>query len=266
MIISKVYKDCGLKRVMVHVVLFTLLSVILVSLMSLIGIVALLKKDINKWLLSLVSLSAGALLGDSFLHLLREQTTGVGLTPLIGLSVLLGIAVFLGIEKLIHMHHQHTLEQQETHHHAYHFGIMNLVGDGLHNFLDGLIIAGSYLVSLPVGIATTIAVVLHEIPQEIGDFGVLIYSGMSTKKALFFNFLSALVAVVGAVVGLALGNNSPLFLKLLPAFAAGGFIYIAGTNLIPELHKHPGLKESIIHFLMFALGVGLMYGLLFLGV
>jgi zinc and cadmium transporter len=157
--------------------------------------------------------------------------------------------------------------------HPHHLAAMNLVGDGLHNLLDGIIIAASYLASIPAGIAATLAVVLHEVPQEIGDFGVLVYSGLSRWKALAYNFLSALLAVVGAVIGLAIGSRSETFVSLILPFAAGGFIYIAASDLIPELHKECKcdenscsgqdrfLRESFLYFLVMLLGLALMYGM-----
>jgi len=127
-----------------------------------------------------------------------------------------------------------------------------------------LIIAGSYLVSIPVGIATTIAVIFHEIPQEIADFGVLLYAGFSKGKALLFNFLSATIAVVGALIGYFIGAGSQGFLQGLLPFTAGGFLYIAGSNLIPELHKECDTQDSVLHFLSLIAGIGLMAALKFL--
>lgn len=258
---------------MLKVILYTFLSVIIVSLISFVGAITLALKleKIQNYLLVLVSLSAGSLFGDAFIHLLPQSVEKSGFTLLVSLSVLGGVLLFFILEKLIHVHHQDISDSKKisdlhksTHHHGYHLGIMNLLGDGIHNFIDGLIIAGSFLVSVPIGIATTIAVIFHEIPQEIGDFGVLLYSGISVKKALFFNFLSALTAVLGGIVGIIIGNSSALFVMVLLPFAAGGFLYIAGTNLIPELHKECGWKESILHFGALMLGIGIMVGLLFL--
>ncbi len=248
--------------------IYTLISVVIVSLLSFIGAATLFmkSKSVSKYLLFLVSLSAGSLFGDVFIHLLPETVKAEGFTLLVSLSVLGGIMLFFVLEKFVHMHHHDIPEaQKSTHHHAYYLGIMNLLGDGLHNFIDGLVIAGSYLVSMPIGIATTIAVIFHEIPQELGDFGVLLYSGMSVKKALLFNFLSALTAIVGALVGLAIGHRSSTFLNILLPFTAGGFLYIAGSNLIPELHKEAGWMESLSHFAALLLGIGIMVLLLMMG-
>lgn len=248
--------------------LYPIISVVIVSLVSLIGVasLALSKKGLSRMLLVLVSLSAGTLFGDAFIHLLPEAVEEHGFTLALSLLVLSGILVFFILEKVVHWQHEchpeHPLIHEEKPHHL---GFMNLVGDGLHNFADGLIIAASYFVNIPVGIATTIAVVMHEVPQELADFGVLLYAGFSTKKALFFNFLSAALAIVGAVAGIILGSKVEGFVSLILPFAAGGFIYIAGSNLIPELHKECNWKNSFWHILAFLLGIGIMVALIYLG-
>lgn len=141
---------------------------------------------------------------------------------------------------------------------------MNLVGDAIHNFIDGMIIAASFFVSPAAGIATTIAVLLHEIPQEIADFGVLLHGGFSKGKALFFNLITGLTAVLGAIVVLVLGSlNQNLVMFLIP-FTVGTFIYIAGSDLIPELHKEVKLSVSIPQFVFFLFGIGIMMLLLLL--
>ncbi len=247
----------------------TILSVVLVSLVSLIGVVTLglNKKFLNKILLFLVSISAGTLFGGAFLHLLPEAVERIGFTLQVSLLALAGIGLFFVLEKFIHWKHSHLKHSDETMghhvgHHPTHVAPLNLVGDGLHNFLDGLIIAGSYLVSIPAGIATTIAVILHEVPQEIADFGVLIYSGYSRKKALLFNFLSGAVAIFGAIIGLLLGPGR--FVEIIVPIAAGGFIYIAGSVLIPELHKETRLRNSLFHLFGISLGVLITVGLLYI--
>ncbi len=126
-----------------------------------------------------------------------------------------------------------------------------------------MVIAGSYLASLPLGIATTLAVVFHEIPQEIGDFGILIKAGLSRLKALFFNLFSGLVAVIGAVLTLVIGNQIESFSLFIVPFTIGGFIYIACADLIPELHNEHHLKKSFWQLLFFILGIGVMALLLF---
>ena len=247
-------------------ILYTFGAVILVSLVSLVGILYyfLSQKVLDKVLLLFVSLSAGSLLGGAFFHLLPEVVEEKGgMTISISLSVVGGILLFFLLEKYIHWHHCHKPTSED---HPHHLAVMNLVGDGVHNLVDGLIIAGSFLASIPTGIATTLAVILHEVPQEIGDFGVLVYSGISKARALFFNFISALLAVLGAGIGLMLGSSSEMFVQFILPFAAGGFIYVAGTDLIPELHKGCGVKErywkdSFWHFLFFILGIVLALGL-----
>lgn len=146
--------------------------------------------------------------------------------------------------------------------HVHPFAYMNLVGDSLHNFIDGLIIAGSYLASIPAGIATTFAVILHEIPQEIGDFGVLIHGGFTKFKALFLNFITAIVAIFGAIVALTLGKYIPDIQQILVPLAIGGFLYIAGSDLIPELHKETKVWISIGQIFAFILGILIMMALL----
>jgi zinc and cadmium transporter len=164
------------------------------------------------------------------------------------------------IEKFLHWHHCHQVSDSHTNIQPY--AIMNLIGDGVHNIIDGLIIGASYLVSIPIGIATTIAVVLHEIPQEIGDFGVLIYGGLSRGRALMLNFLTALTAILGAVVSLVAASSIEGATTFLVPLAAGQFIYIAVADLIPEIHKETDWKKSLIQLALFVLGVVVMVALL----
>ncbi len=253
---------------MVSVIFYTLVSVIIVSLVSLVGIFSIILKKGNEkpFLLILVGLSAGTLFGDAVLHLLPEVVEQQGFSLAVSLYVLLGIIVFFILEKFIHWNHCHGLpasEQHKGHNHPKHIGSLNLLADALHNFFDGLIIAGSYFVSIPVGVATTVAVILHEVPQEIADFGILLYSGFTKKKALLFNFLSATTAIIGAIIGLFIGASGSFVMIILP-FSAGAFLYIAGSNLIPELQKEVSLKESLWQLLALLLGVGIMICLLFL--
>lgn len=255
-----------------NIIFLTIASVILVSFVSFVGALSLAIKQekLHNLLLILVSLSAGTLFGGAFLHLLPEAIGDSGLTVTTSLLALSGVVVFFILERFIHYHHHcdsnEAHEQQHPHKvtKPFHIGIINLAGDAIHNLLDGLVIAGSYLVSVPVGIATTVAVILHEVPQELADFGVLLYAGFSKKKALFLNFLSAAVAIVGAVIGLLLGTSSEMFIRIILPFTAGGFLYIAAANLIPELHKECGLRNSIWHVLALLLGIGLMWAVTFL--
>ena len=244
--------------------LYTLGSVFLVSIMSFVGVftLAMKTKHLEKILLFLVSFSAGALFGDTFIHLLPEAVNEFGFGLEVSLYLLLGIILFFIMEKFICWRHCHI---PTSTHHPHPIATMNLIGDFVHNFIDGLVIAASYMASIPLGIATTIAVLLHEIPQEIGDFGILIHGGFSKKKAIMFNFLSALAAVLGALIALYIGITSEHMLSVLIPFAAGGFIYIAGSDLIPELHKETNPKKSIIQLLAMLLGIGVMMALVLVG-
>jgi zinc and cadmium transporter len=250
---------------MIETWLYTLVSVFIVSLISLIGIFTLGIKieKLKKILIYFVAFSAGALLADAFVHLLPEAVEEKGFTLEISLSLLSGILLFFILEKIIHWRHCHDLECEE---HIHSFAYMNIVGDGLHNFIDGLIIAASYVVSLPAGIATTLAVIFHEIPQEIGEFGLLIQGGFSKGKALLINFLSALTAVLGAIIGLWLSSRVQGLEFILVPLAAGGFIYIAGSDLIPEMHKETKLSKSIVQILSFLVGILVMLALLWIGI
>jgi len=244
--------------------IYALASVIIVSLISMIGISALSIKidSLRKILIYLISFSAGAMIGDAFIHLLPEsveESGGFGLE--ISFYVISGIVVSFVIEKFIHWRHCHLPITSE---HKHPFAWMNLFGDAVHNFIDGLIIGASYLVSIPVGIATTIAVILHEVPQEIGDFGVLVHGGFSIKKAIFLNFITALTAVAGAVVVLIFGKLAEGSTLFLVPFAAGNFIYIASTDLIPELHKETTISKSIMQLGFFIMGISIMVAMLLL--
>ncbi len=242
--------------------LYSLVSVFIVSLIALVGIVTLpVKADkLKKFLISMVSFSAGALLGDAFIHLIPELAEE-GLTLNYSLTILLGVLIFFSLEKVVHWRHCH-MPITKTHVHP--FAYMNLIGDSLHNFIDGLIIAGSYLVSIPAGIATTIAVMLHEIPQEIGNFGVLIHGGFTKGRAIFLNFITALTAVFGAVLALVLSSHVENIEGYLISLAIGGFLYIAGSDLIPELHKETKISVSLTQILTFILGIIVMMALLLL--
>lgn len=249
----------------INLLLYIFGSVILVSAISLIGIFtfALKTNKLEKILLYLVSFSVGALFGDAFIHLLPEAFESANNSWIVGLYVLFGILFSFIIEKVIHWRHCHVPTSK---HHKHRFVYMNLVGDSVHNFIDGLIIAGSYFLSVPIGIATTVAVILHEIPQEIGDFGILVFGGFSKKRALFFNFLTALTAILGAIIGILMSSSEHLLLFLIP-FAAGNFIYIAGSDLIPELHKEEcahNFHNYFFQLLMFILGILIMMSLLLL--
>ncbi|MCX6790762.1 MAG: ZIP family metal transporter [Candidatus Gribaldobacteria bacterium] len=243
---------------------YTLISVVIVSLISLVGVffLSFSKEKLKGILLYLVSFAVGGLFGDAFIHLLPEAFKRMPGDFFLPLYILLGILIFFVVEKVIRWRHCHIPEHQ---HHCQPAATMNLVGDGIHNFIDGVLIAASFSLSFPIGLATSLAVILHEIPQEIGDFGVLVHSGFSVKRALFYNFLSALTAVLGAVLALLIGEKINNFAQIMMPIAAGGFIYIAGSDLIPELHHDVNVKNSLKQLLALLLGVGVMLALLFVG-
>ncbi len=216
-----------------------------------IGVVTLSLKDkyLKNILMFLVSLSAGVLMGGAFLHLIPEAVEmGEGIFS----YVLLGFITFFFVEKILHWRHCHN-GRCTVHSFAY----MNIIGDGVHNFIDGLIIAASFVADINLGIATTLAVALHEIPQELGDFGVLVHGGFSKARALLLNFASAVTAVAGGVIGYFISGQISFTIFLLP-FAAGGFIYIAASDLIPEIRKETEIRKFLPVFSVFILGLLIM--------
>jgi len=217
------------------------------------------EKLLQKILLFLVSLSAGALMGGAFIHLLPEAQEKYRDGNMF-LIVLLSFIFFFFVEKLLHWRHCHKGECE-----IHTFGYMNLFGDAVHNFIDGLVIAATFLTDIKLGIATSLAVFLHEIPQEIGDFGVLLYSGFGRKKAIISNFLVALTAVFGGLIGYFLSFSIDRFTTYLLPFTAGGFIYIAASDLMPEIRKETNLKKSLVSFAIFIVGILLMFLVKFIG-
>lgn len=223
----------------------------LVGLISLIGILTfgIKTKAFEKFLILIVGFAAGALIGSAFLHLLPEAMESCQ-PERVFFYALIGFTIFFLMERYFYWRHCHDGVCD-----VHTFTYLNLIGDGIHNFTDGLIIAASFITDIKLGIITTLAVIFHEVPQEMGDFGVLVYGGFSKSRALLFNFICALMAVLGAVIGYALSNitkNASLFLI---SFTAGGFIYIAASDLIPELHRQKDAKRSNIAFVTFVLGL-----------
>jgi zinc and cadmium transporter len=236
---------------------YSLVSVILVSLVSLIGLgfIAVGEGKLKQIIFVMVSLAVGGLFGDAFIHLLPESFERSENKLETSLNILAGIFAFFVLEKLLLWRHQHVFESD---HGIRPVGYMNLLADGAHNVIDGMIIGASYQFSLHVGIATTLAVAFHEIPHELGNFFVLLYAGFTKKKALFFNFLSAIFAIFGTLISLLVGSRGENFSRLMLPLAAGGFIYIAGSDLVPELNKELKLSKSIVQMLAIAAGVGMM--------
>ncbi len=244
--------------------LYSLVSVFLVSMISLVGLLAfrLREQNLKKLVLYLVSFSAGGLFGDAFIHLIPEAAEEGGFGLYVSVYILVGITVSFVAEKFLQWRHCHIPTSKE---HPHSFAYMNLFGDAVHNLIDGLIIGGSYLANIPLGVATTLAVVFHEVPQEIGDFGVLIYGGFTRSKAILFNFATALTAVIGTITALGLGFLMQGSAAFLIPFAAGNFIYIAGSDLIPELHRQePRLLKSALQLIAFIIGVLILLSLTFL--
>jgi len=234
-----------------------LASVTTVSLIAFIGIIFIGFKEnkLKQILTILVGFASGTLLGGAFLHLLPESVEMNETSTFY--YVILGIVSFFALEKFLYWRHCHE-EECPVHMFVY----LNLIGDSVHNFIDGMIIAAAYIISFAsgsyhLGFATTLAVIFHEIPQEIGDFGVLIYGGFSKKKALTYNFVSALTAILGAISTYFVSSLQSIEPLIIP-FAAGGFIYIAATDLMPELHKKSQAKISLLQLTAILLGIGLM--------
>lgn len=229
---------------------------IIVSLISLIGIFFLLvrEKTLNSIIFVLVGFAAGGLLGGAFFHLLPKSIEKTSNPTLPFLYAILGFILFFILERYLYWRHCHKEGKCDVHIVSY----LNLIGDGIHNLIDGIIIGTSFQVSISFGLITTVAIILHEIPQEIGDFGVLIYGGFSKYKALFYNFISALTAIIGVFMGYFLTTRIESFSWILLPIAAGGFIYIAASDLVPELHKEPDLKKSTLSIITFILGIILM--------
>ncbi len=242
------------------ILFYILISTSLISLIAFIGVLFLFLKEklLTKILLILVAFSAGTLIGGAFLHLIPEAIARVGAseTSVLGLFLylLLGFCIFFILEQFIRWHHHHAIRHPKIRPFSY----LILISDGVHNFIDGLVIAASFVVAFPIGVVTALAVALHEIPQEIGDYGILIYGGFKKVKALFLNFLSAITVVFGGIAGFLLSEKIGESIVFLLPFAAGNFIYIASADLIPEIKHRVSIKKSLIHFIVFLSGMGLM--------
>lgn len=234
--------------------IWILSATIAISLISLIGVFTLgvKTKTFDNILVLLVGFAAGGLIGGAFLHLLPEALARCACN-VVFFYALIGFTTFFLMERYLYWRHCHEGVCD-----VHTFTYLNLIGDGVHNFTDGLIIAASFMTDIKLGIITTLAVIFHEIPQEMGDFGILVYGGFTKTRALFFNFLCALTAILGAVIGYILSGLTQNFSLFLISFTAGGFIYIAASDLIPELHKQKDAKRANIAFFTFILGLVFM--------
>jgi zinc and cadmium transporter len=235
----------------------------IISLVSFVGALTLgIKENKLEHFLELsVAFAAGALLGDVFIHLLPQLAEN-GFSLAGSFSILFGIIVFFVLEKIIHWHHCHHLKHNKDCPSAKAFSYMSLFGDLLHNLIDGIILASAFIVSPVVGASTAIAIFLHELPQEIGDFGVLVKGGFSKKKALWFNFLSSLTSFMGAFFAIALTQLIESVTPLLIGFAVGSFLYIAGTDFLPQLHEKFETKKAIAQLIVLIFGMLVMVLLL----
>jgi len=244
----------------------SLLSVIAVSLISLVGLATLSMNAtrIRQLATLFVSFAVGALLGDAFIHILPEafgDSHSDGRALAASLMVLVGMLVFFIAEKLLR--HRHGV--LHAHHHGEdapsrpELAAINIFGDVIHNLIDGVLIGASYLASPSLGVSTTIAVALHEIPQELGDFGILVHSGLSPRRAVLYNLAAASAAIVGTIAVLIAGTivHSIVTSVLLP-MTAGGFVYIAAADLIPELQHERGLRISLVQTVLICSGIAVM--------
>jgi zinc and cadmium transporter len=246
--------------------LLSLASVLLVSAVSFIGLLTLALDEARRRHLSvpLVSLAVGSLLGDAFIHLLPEAFESGSVDALgTSLLVLAGMLSFFMLEKVIR--HRHAAPQGEsTPSRAGHAKVwmINVIGDSIHNFIDGALIGASYLASPALGVSTTLAVICHELPQELGDFGVLVHSGLSVRRAASLNLASASAAMLGAIATLIAGQTAGRLVSdvLLPV-TAGGFVYIAGANLIPELQRDASLRDLLLQVTFISIGITAMAAL-----
>lgn len=244
-----------------------IVATVVTSLFSLVGIYALSLKEktLDKILLVLVAFSAGSILGASYFDLLPEAIELVE-ESLVFLYITLGFVLFFFLERFLYWYHGHPHEAdmsaEVTDRAATKgFAYLNLIGDGIHNFVDGMVIAASFLIGFSVGLATTVAVIFHELPQEMGDYGILIYSGFKRNRALLLNFGVSFTVVVGGISAIFFIETVEALSGLLIAFAAGGFIYLAASELIPELHKEKSFKKSAVQFVVFILGIALIWSL-----
>jgi len=235
-------------------------STFLISLLAWLGILTLFLNDdlLDRILLVLVALAAGGLIGGAFLHLLPRAIEAHGTTDTLPLflSLVAGFCLFYVLEQFIHWHHHHAATHRREP-----VTYLVLVSDTIHNFIDGLVVAGAFLLGTDVGLVTAAAIALHEIPQEIGDFGVLVYGGFDRVHALVLNYLTQATVILGGVAGFYLAGVVEGTPVALLSFAAGNFVYIASSDLIPEIKGEEDVRRAALYFLVFLAGVLLMLGI-----
>jgi zinc and cadmium transporter len=237
-----------------HTLPWIVASGLLMAAIALVGSVTLVLREstLRRIVLPLVALSAGSLLGGAFLHMIPASLAQAGSGYGTFLWILAGFAVFFALEQFLHWHHCHraTTACRKP------LGYMILLGDGLHNLLGGLAVAGTFLIDIRLGVTTWLAAAAHEVPQELGDFGVLLHSGWSRRKALLYNVASGLTFLLGGLVAWAASYR--IDVAFLVPFAAGSFIYIGASDLVPEVNKHADARANLVHFVSFVVGIGLM--------
>lgn len=237
-----------------------LLATAFVSLLSFSGVLVAFFRSavLSRFSVFFVALAAGALIGTAFLHLLPEAVEG-GVERPFFLLILGGFVLFFLVEKTLHWHHAHLATHERRH-----LGVLSLVGDFLHNFIDGLIIAAAFLVDVRLGVTVTAAMALHEIPQEVSEFGVLLYAGFARARALFLNFFSATSVILGGAAGFFFAGAVEQVAPALIAFAVGSFLYLGASDFVPEIRKEEGFRKSFTTFLVFVGGIVLMWLFTFL--
>ena len=229
-------------------------SGLLMSVIALTGSLALTldEQTLRKIILPLVSLAAGTLLGGAFFHMLPAGLEQTDNTEVFFVWVLAGFSVFFALEELLHSHHRRRADlpcRQPL-------GYLILIGDGLHNLIGGLSIGALFITDIKLGIMAWVAAAAHEVPQELGDFGVLVHSGWDRKQALLLNLASGLAFLAGGLVALVASRG--IDISFLIPFAAGNFIYIGASDLIPELRKHGKAAVNVLNFFLFLAGISLM--------
>lgn len=233
-------------------------SSILMCAIALIGVATLAFKEttLKRLLLPLVALAAGSLLGGAFFHMIPEAIEKTGNDLIVYIYVMAGFSFFLLLEQVLHWHHCH---RDATDCKKKPLTYLILIGDGIHNFIGGIAVAGTFMIDIRLGISTWLAAAAHEVPQEIGDFAVLVHGGWSRKKALLLNGLAGSSFLLGGLLAYSLSFSSWIY-YLIP-FAAGNFIYIGASDLIPEVNKHQSLAMNLLHFVCFSIGLLILLGL-----
>ena len=224
------------------------------SAIAMVGSVTLVLKPatLDRLLLPLVAFAAGSLIGGAFFHMIPAGFAATGNALNAGILVVAGFTVFFALEQVLHWHHCHRAQSECKQPLTY----LVLIGDGLHNFLGGLAIAGTFLIDIRLGITSWLAAAAHEVPQELGDFAVLVHGGWSKRRALIFNVLSGLTFLLGGLLAYSLSFQMDV--SWLIPFAAGNFLYIGASDLVPEVNKHDDLEANAVHLLAFVLGLALL--------